>query len=155
MKQRTFYFVASIFFLMTSCSGGAKPHDQQQTVDERSKTTSAEKQEQPKETHPGEAVYQSYCITCHQVDGSGVPGMYPPLWDEKWIGSKDTLIHIALNGQSGEIEVDGEIYSNLMPPHNHLSDQEIANVLSYIRVSFGNDFEPVKKEEVAAARDEK
>ena len=103
--------------------------------------------------HPGEAVYRKYCLQCHQADGSGVPGMHPPLWPNEWIGKdKEKLIEIVLNGMSGEIEVDGEIYNNLMPPHSHLTDLELARVISYVRTSFGNELDEVTQKEVATVR---
>ena len=91
----------------------------------------------PKAPHPGEKVYIKYCLQCHQADGSGIPGMHPPLWDNKWIRDKEKLIEITLKGLSGKIKVDNEIYNNLMPPHSHLTDLELANVISYVRLSFG------------------
>ena len=94
--------------------------------------------------HPGKAVYTKYCLTCHQADGSGVPGMHPPLGPGSWTG-KDykELVAIMMKGLSGKIEVNGEVYKGFMPSHAQLTDEEIANVLTYIRISFGNSFDPV------------
>jgi mono/diheme cytochrome c family protein len=101
----------------------------------------------------GKKVYESTCLACHQANGSGVPGMNPPLKQTKWVtGSKDTLINIVLNGMSEEIEVNGEYYDNVMPPHSHLKDQQIADVLTYIRNSFGNKASAVTEEEVKKLR---
>ena len=87
----------------------------------------------------GKKVYTQYCMACHQVDGSGVPGLNPPL--EKTghvLGSKTKLIRIVLKGMNTHEEIDGETYSNIMAPHDHLTDQQIADVLTYVRNSFGN-----------------
>jgi mono/diheme cytochrome c family protein len=87
----------------------------------------------------GENAYNSYCLACHQSDGSGNPGMYPPLNETKTVnGNKRKLIKIVLEGLSGEIEVKGESYNQVMVPHNFLTDQQIADILTYIRNSFGN-----------------
>ena len=94
--------------------------------------------------HPGKAVYAQYCLVCHQTNGSGVPGMYPPLSKGSWM-DKDPqkLVPILTKGLSGEIEVNGEIYKSAMPAQAQLTDQEIADVLSYVRSNFGNSFDPI------------
>lgn len=103
--------------------------------------------------HPGKAVYTKYCLTCHQADGSGVPGMHPPLGPGSWAGKDPKeLIAIMMKGLSGKIEVDGEIYKGFMPSHAQLTDEEIADVLSYMRSSFGNSFDPVDAELVKKVR---
>jgi mono/diheme cytochrome c family protein len=101
----------------------------------------------------GKKVYESSCLACHQANGSGVPGMNPPLKQTQWvIGSKDTLINIILNGMDEEIEVNGDFYDNVMPPHSFLNDQQIADVATYIRNSFGNKASAVKADEVKKLR---
>lgn len=141
-----------LLLVISSCGGtnsASNSQDQSEVSGESSKI--AEKQD-TNESHPGKTVYQKYCLTCHQADGSGVPGMFPPLSPNEWIADKDKIIELLLNGQSGEITVNGEVYNNLMPAHDFLSDQQIADVISYVRMSFGNDLEPVTQDEVAAAR---
>lgn len=94
--------------------------------------------------HPGKAVFAKYCLVCHQADGSGVPGMHPPLTPGSWVGNDPKeLIAIMMKGLSGKIEVNGETYNGFMPSQAQLTDEEIADVLSYIRSSFGNNFEAV------------
>jgi mono/diheme cytochrome c family protein len=103
--------------------------------------------------HPGKADYNKYCLTCHQSDGSGVPNMYPPLTPGSWVGNdSDELIAIMMKGLSGKIEVNGEVYKNFMPSQAQLTNEEIADVLSYIRSSFGNNFEPVTADMVKKTR---
>lgn len=103
--------------------------------------------------HPGKAVYTKYCLVCHQATGSGVPGMFPPLGKGSWVG-KDSkeLVTILTKGLSGKVEVNGEVYKSAMPPQAQLTDQEIADVLSYIRSDFGNSFDPVDAEAVKKIR---
>jgi mono/diheme cytochrome c family protein len=116
--------------------------------------TSAKSGEPPKAAlERGKKVYDLYCLACHQADGSGVPNMNPPLTKTKWVlGEKSILIQVILKGMDEEIEVNGETFHNVMAPHDHLSDQEIADVLTYIRNSFGNKASPVTLEEVKMER---
>lgn len=101
----------------------------------------------------GKKVYETTCLACHQANGSGVPGMNPPLKQTPWvIGSKDTLINVILKGLNEEIEVNGEYYSNVMPPHAFLNDQQIADVATYVRNSFGNKASAVKPDDVKKLR---
>jgi len=100
----------------------------------------------------GEKVYKTYCLTCHMADGGGVPNMNPPLIKTTYVlGSKEKLIQIVLNGMSRQ-EIDGETYNNIMPPFNFLKNKEIADVLRYIRRSFGNNAGPVSEADVKSAR---
>jgi len=87
----------------------------------------------------GKAVYTQNCATCHQVDGHGVPNMNPPLIQTSYVlGDKTKLIKIVLNGFNEDVEINGNTYSNTMASHDFLKDQEIADVLTYVRNSFGN-----------------
>jgi mono/diheme cytochrome c family protein len=87
----------------------------------------------------GQKVYLQYCLSCHQLDGGGVPNLNPPLIKTSYVtGDKVRLIKVVLNGFAQNVDIDGESYSNNMPPQNMLKDQEIADVLTYVRNSFGN-----------------
>ena len=100
------------------------------------------------------AVYTMYCGTCHQKDGKGDGARFPPLERSEWVnGDKSRLIRIVLNGLSGQITVKGMPYSETMPAHgSFLNDEQIAEVLSYVRKSWGNNSDAVSKAEVAALR---
>lgn len=101
----------------------------------------------------GAKVYSIYCGTCHQRDGKGASGRFPPLAQAKWVtGDKNLLIGIVLKGMEGPIEVNGEQFNGTMPQHSFLKDEEIANVLTYIRESFGNNASAVTPDEVALVR---
>ena len=103
-------------------------------------------------TDKGKEVYDQNCLACHQIDGSGVPMLTPSLVNADYVkGDKVRLINVVLKGLQG-VEINGEMYDNPMPPLAHLSDEEIAAVLTYVRNNFGNNASPIKKEEVAAAR---
>jgi mono/diheme cytochrome c family protein len=87
----------------------------------------------------GKLVYTQNCASCHQVDGHGVQNMNPPLIQTSYVlGDKTKLIKIILNGFNEDVEINGNSYSNTMASHDFLKDQEIADVLTYIRHSFGN-----------------
>src|SRR5688572_25637983 len=100
----------------------------------------------------GKEVYDQNCLACNQIDGGGVPMLTPSLVNAEWVqGDKVRLINVVLKGLQG-VEINGEIYDNPMPPLTHLSDEDIAAVLTYVRANFSNKAGPVKTEEVAAAR---
>ncbi|NND34058.1 MAG: cytochrome C, partial [Saprospiraceae bacterium] len=97
--------------------------------------------------------YLTYCAPCHQRDGLGAEGRFPPLTDPEWIiNDKQRLIQTVLYGLTGDIKVAGETYNSVMPGFAYLEDTVIADILSYIRQSFGNNGEPVASEEVQIAR---
>lgn len=102
----------------------------------------------------GKAVYAQYCLSCHQVDGSGVPNLNPPLTQTKWVlGSKTVLIQQVLKGSQGKVEIDGDTFHNAMPPLGQaLTDQQVADVLTYVRNSFGNKASRVTPAEVKTVR---
>jgi len=101
----------------------------------------------------GKKVFETYCLACHQADGTGVPRLNPPLVKTSFVlGDKKMLIGIVLNGLDQEIEIDGDVYNNVMASHDFLKDQEIADVLTYVRNSFGNKASAISPEEVAAVR---
>ena len=102
---------------------------------------------------PGEATYYTYCSTCHQKDGRGASGRFPPLANTDWVsGDKERLIKIILEGMEGSIEINGEAYNGVMPQHSFLSDTEISNVLTYIRSNFGNDASAIEVDEISKIR---
>jgi mono/diheme cytochrome c family protein len=87
----------------------------------------------------GEIVYKQYCLTCHLANGGGAPPMNPPLIKTSFVlGDEKTLIGIVLNGMSNTA-VDGERYRNAMPGFPQLTDKQVADVLTYVRSSFGNE----------------
>lgn len=101
----------------------------------------------------GERVYGSYCISCHQANGQGLPGTFPSLRQTTWVeGDKGRLIRLTLNGMKGPLIVHGETYEGIMPMHGFLSDDQIAAVLTYVRSNFDNDADAITPEEVAAVR---
>ncbi|MEP7319579.1 MAG: cytochrome c [Panacibacter sp.] len=101
----------------------------------------------------GKIVYETYCLTCHQDDGGGVPKLNPPLIKTSYVsGDKKKLIKWVLQGTTEKIAIDGKFYSNNMAPQNYLKDEEIADVLTYIRNNFNNKGTAVTPAEVKAVR---
>ncbi|MBI2813918.1 MAG: cytochrome c [Opitutae bacterium] len=104
----------------------------------------------------GKKVFDTTCIACHQANGLGVPGQYPPLAGSEWAtGSEARAIRIVLHGLNGPLTVKGVEFNNVMAPLGAaLKDEQIANVLSYVRASWGNAAPEVSPEAVAKVRAE-
>jgi mono/diheme cytochrome c family protein len=100
------------------------------------------------------AVYNTYCAVCHQHDGKGDGNRFPPLAQSEWVNyNTRRLIRVVLNGMKGPIQVKGQSYNEVMPPHaNVLSDDQIAEVLTYIKSNFRNTPEIVTPAEVSEVR---
>ncbi|MGO1461599.1 MAG: c-type cytochrome [Marinobacter sp.] len=99
----------------------------------------------------GEALFGAHCSSCHQANGQGVPGAFPPLAGSKWLQADPNIpIAIVHDGLEGEIEVAGNTFQGMMPPlGGQLSNAEIAAVLSYARSEWGNDASEVSPDTVA------
>jgi mono/diheme cytochrome c family protein len=102
----------------------------------------------------GKIIYEQTCLPCHQADAGGVPGMNPPLRKSPYVqGAPARLIRIVLQGLDDGVVIDGEAYSNPMPPLGPaMKDEDIADVLSYLRSHFGNKAGPVSKTLVSRIR---
>ena len=88
---------------------------------------------------PGERVYSVYCVSCHQRNGKGDANRFPPLDSSEWVmGDKKRLMDVVMNGLNKPIQVKGKPYNNLMPQFSFLRDEELAQVLTYIRQRFNN-----------------
>lgn len=103
----------------------------------------------------GAQVYTASCMVCHQQDGSGMAGSWPPLAASEWlINNPEVPTRIVLHGIHGPITVRGNSYNNVMQPWaDLLNDEQIAAVLTYARSSWGNNAPPVTVEQVAAVRE--
>ena len=96
-------------------------------------------QEMKESIERGKEVYALYCQNCHMEDGNGMPGVNPPLAKADFMKKPSkTLINVILKGQSGEVIVNGEKYDVMMPAQEYLTDMQIADVLNYIKNSWGN-----------------
>ncbi len=101
----------------------------------------------------GKIVYTNICLSCHMANGAGVPHLNPPLINTDYVlRNKTNLIKIVLNGFNEDVEINGQTYSNTMTPHKDLKDRQIADVLTYVRKSFGNKASSVTAAEVKKVR---
>lgn len=92
-------------------------------------------------TADGGQLYTANCVACHQANGNGLPGVFPPLSGSEWVSADDpkVLIKIILHGVHGPLTVDGAQYDGLMPHfHDKFSDAEMAAIVNHVRTSFGN-----------------
>ena len=102
----------------------------------------------------GKRLY-SNCMSCHQSNGRGLPPVYPPLRGSEIVhGDPALLIKIVMHGLEGKIEVDGQVYNQVMPAAPVKSDEEIAAVLTYVRSAWGNTGGPIDAALVAKVREE-
>lgn len=105
-------------------------------------------------TATGEEAYLHNCAACHQPDGKGLAGAFPPLAASDWLQGK-TAADVAttvLTGLEGEIVVNGVTYDNLMPAQTHISDADIAAISTYVMNAWGNPGGGISADEVAARR---
>jgi mono/diheme cytochrome c family protein len=100
----------------------------------------------------GKRLFTSICAACHQPTGKGLPNVFPPLAGSDYLNAdKNRAIGIIIRGRHGEVVVNGMKFNNSMPSFP-LSDQDVANVLTYVYNSFGNSGLEVTPEEVKSVR---
>lgn len=110
-------------------------------------------------TIDGKTLFETNCSACHQANGEGSAGYFPPLSGNRDLFlSRDYPVYVALNGLSGEITVGGHSFNGQMPSFAQLADAEIAAIVSYVRSAWNNkrlqpsDMQPIDAEVVKAAR---
>jgi nitrite reductase (NO-forming) len=100
----------------------------------------------------GKHIYTQTCFACHQAEGQGIPNAFPPLANSDYLNEDvDRAIDIVLNGKSGEITVNGKKYNSVMTAQS-LTDEEIANVMTYIYSKWGNNNTEVTPMDVARVK---
>src|SRR6476469_5873330 len=105
----------------------------------------------------GKKIFSANCATCHQANGLGVAGQYPPLAGSEIVnGGSHRPVMIVLKGLQGPLTVKGQHYGSavMQPWEKTLTDQKIADVLTYERSAWGNKAAPVTAEGVGALRKE-
>ena len=103
----------------------------------------------------GQRTYNISCAPCHQADGNGVPGQFPPLANSEWVLTQHPgrIIRLVLHGLNGPITVRGQVYNNAMPAWGeNLSDDQIAAVVTFIRNQWNNRASAATPEQVAEIR---
>ncbi len=147
MKKVLLGTVSAIaIFMIASCGGGTSDNKGAVVTPPPSAAAPAAG------TEAGAAVYKRTCIACHQTDGGGVAGTFPPLAKSDFIADREQTITQVIKGKSGEVTVNGTKYNNVMPPQA-LSEDDIAAVLTYVYSNFGNTGAAVTVAEVKAVRE--
>jgi nitrite reductase (NO-forming) len=102
----------------------------------------------------GRVLYNGTCSVCHQQNGEGLAGVFPPLAGSDYLmADTQRAIEIVLNGLSGPVTVNGAPYNSVMPPMSQLNDDEIANILTFTLNSWGNEDGEIGPADVAAVRE--
>jgi nitrite reductase (NO-forming) len=101
----------------------------------------------------GHEVFAKTCAACHQPTGQGIPSVFPPLAGSDFLmADKERSVGIVLGGLNGPVTVNGKDFVGVMPSHAFLSDDDVANVLTFVRSAWGNQGDAVTKDDVAARR---
>ena len=87
----------------------------------------------------GILIYKNNCANCHQKKGEGLAALYPPIANSDYLANKNTVICLIRYGQQGPIVVNGKSYNRPMPAQPHLSDFEVAELITYIYKEWGNE----------------
>jgi len=144
--------------MMISCGGGAT---EETTTNEQVEQTAPEEtpavEEATEEVAPeaeatldGKALYEAKCQACHQANGEGLAGAFPPLAKSDFLADKTASIKAPINGMEGEITVNGTAFNQIMAPVP-MSDEELLAVMNYVYSSWGNEGE-VTMEDITAAK---
>lgn len=99
----------------------------------------------------GGRIYNQNCVACHQAEGQGIEGAFPPLAKSDYLKNKAKAIEAVVHGLSGKLIVNGKEYNGVMPAWE-LSDEDVANVLTFVFNKWGNDGSVVSTDEVTKAR---
>lgn len=95
----------------------------------------------------GKTIYETNCMSCHMPEGTGLEGTFPPLAKSKNLADKNKMIKVILQGMKGPIKVNGVDYDSQMAGVS-LADKEVADVLNYIRNSWGNKYPAVLPKDI-------
>jgi mono/diheme cytochrome c family protein len=143
-------FMWGAFYIVISPTGGQSSYGDQRTIATLKPKSAAAEVSQV----DGKQVYIGKCAACHQANGLGLPGVFPPLADAEWVKDDPAiLVNILLHGINGEMKVKGVSYKGAMPAWNMLSDAEIAAVSTYIRSDWGNKESAITEEAVKKQRE--
>jgi mono/diheme cytochrome c family protein len=145
-------FAAVIMFVTSATSFAAEGVDKNAPLEHQAEIKLA-KADVP--SADGKTLYEANCAACHQADGKGLPGAFPPLAKSDFIaGDKSKLMEVTVKGLSGPVTVNGVEYNNVMPAMNFLTDEELALVLNYVVNSWGNPGGKFKASVIAQYRAE-
>ena len=144
--------LAAMALLLSACGQEGEPTASDDTVVHDAEVAAASTADL---VAKGEAIYLANCAACHQPNGEGLKGAFPPLANSDYLaGDRKAVLSAAMFGLSGPITVNGVDYNGVMPSLGHLPDEDLAAALTYVFSAWGNDFAAVSVEEVAALRAE-
>ena len=147
-------FVCSI--QLAHSTNGFQIHPPQEIVELSDEEMEIQRLERKFES--GKKIFSVRCASCHQSNGLGIATQYPPLAGSEWVSADpDLIIKVILKGLKGEILVKGEKYGTSAAVNMAavpINDREIANVSTYGRQAWGNDYSEVKEDQVARVREE-
>jgi nitrite reductase (NO-forming) len=116
-------------------------------------SAAAGKLTQDEQIKAGQALFAGTCSVCHQANGAGMPGVFPPLAKSDFLsGDIKRAIDVVLHGLTGKVTVNAQEYNSVMPPMNQLNDDEVANILTYVMNSWGNPGGTISNEDVKKQR---
>jgi nitrite reductase (NO-forming) len=105
------------------------------------------------QVHAGQELFAGTCSVCHQANGAGLPGVFPPLAKSDFLAADPKrAMDVVLRGLSGKLKVNGADYDSVMPPMNQLTDDEVANILTYVLNSWGNPGGQISTDDVKKHR---
>jgi Cytochrome c, mono- and diheme variants len=125
-----------------------KAYNPSSKIEREMNSPSQEQTPLEKQLAKGKKVFNSICFSCHQSDGKGIPGTFPPLANSDYlVADIDRAIGIVANGKKGKITVNGQKYNGVMPNFG-LTDQEVSDVLTYVLHHFNDNKTIISKERV-------
>src|SRR5258708_17086498 len=131
--------LTSALFLLETASGWSA-ESAGQAVPGKGRALTAD---ELKRFEAGESIYQLTCIACHQYHGLGLESLAPPLAGSEWVvGSEERLVRIVLQGLRGRVSVKDHVWDMDMPGLSSLDDEEVAEVLTYVRLEWANNAAP-------------
>ncbi len=98
----------------------------------------------------GKTIYEAQCMSCHMTEGEGLEGIFPPLVKTDYLVDKDRLVKVVLRGVRGPMKINGVEYNGEMTGFE-LNDEQVSDVLNYIRNSWGNKGAPILPAEIQPA----
>lgn len=146
--KKTFFYALMIGGLVAlqSCGGNTETKTEATSQAAEVKTEPAEAQGEPYAA--GKKIYMEKCIVCHQANGEGIVGAFPPLKDSDYLlADKVRAVAQTLNGSNEQLVVNGVAYTAPMPPQVDTKEEAVA-VINYVLNSFGNNGGTVTLEEV-------
>ena len=99
----------------------------------------------------GKSVYNTQCASCHMEEGNGIEGVFPTLIKSDYFTDKNRLVKVVTTGLRGPIVVNGVNYDGEMPATD-LTDEQVSDVLNYVRNSWGNEAKAVLPSEIQQAK---